>query len=322
MECFIDKKKFSLRSDYFYFISPMGLGDTMMLCGLKNAVEQKFHGKIYFFIKPSHEVIMKMYDLHDYQVVDMRDFDLKQLGKISGSPALGKLFVAHPIYTQNNELLNEFRKKEYSFIEFYEKFLGLDGEISFQSPKVYPELSSEIRNRLPQNFDKLILLAPEANSSKIENLSFFSEIISKAKKQGYVVLINVTDLDNILDGTYYLPLSLSDTVALSTLCKEVHSVRSGLCDLIVGKCRKLTVYYNDKNNQRRYTLKQFPYHKNVKEKIIQGHRNIFNIISIRKKKNKIYYKFLGGFPLLKIQVNKNIKKIYLFNIFPIIKIIN
>ena len=58
--------------DKFYFISPFGLVDTLMLCGLQKAFEAQNNSKIHFIIKHSHEIVMKLYNIKDYTIVSMK----------------------------------------------------------------------------------------------------------------------------------------------------------------------------------------------------------------------------------------------------------
>ena len=39
-----------IKKNVMYFLSPYGLGDTMILCGFKDALEKKYNCKIHFFI--------------------------------------------------------------------------------------------------------------------------------------------------------------------------------------------------------------------------------------------------------------------------------
>ena len=42
----VDLFQFAPNPAFFYFLSPWGLGDPMVLCGLKRAIEKKLGGPI------------------------------------------------------------------------------------------------------------------------------------------------------------------------------------------------------------------------------------------------------------------------------------
>ena len=99
----------SLRLDKhkFYFVSPCGLGDTMIICGLKQALEKKLGGKIHLIIKASHVIIMKMYKIKDYTVFSAQNrlnqffcenSLFQELGNRTPIPEKGKIYMANPIF--------------------------------------------------------------------------------------------------------------------------------------------------------------------------------------------------------------------------------
>ena len=65
-----------IKKNVMYFLSPYGLGDTMILCGFKDALEKKYNCKIHFLIKSSHKIVMDMYKINDFDIIDMDKVDL------------------------------------------------------------------------------------------------------------------------------------------------------------------------------------------------------------------------------------------------------
>ncbi|MCR5506946.1 MAG: hypothetical protein K6F04_03815 [bacterium] len=97
-----------LEKSKMYFLLPYGLGDTMILCGLKSALEEKYGAKIHFLIKESHKIVMDMYKLKDFSIIDISKVDLFLLGDATPEPAKGKIFVAHPeFHKELSYLFNE-----------------------------------------------------------------------------------------------------------------------------------------------------------------------------------------------------------------------
>ena len=59
-----------LDPDKYYILLSAGCGDTLVYLGLRRYMEQRWGGTFHFLIRRSHEVIMKMYGVDDYDVLD------------------------------------------------------------------------------------------------------------------------------------------------------------------------------------------------------------------------------------------------------------
>ena len=114
------------------FVCPAGLGDTLILCGLRRAIEKKYNVSIHYFIKPTQEIVMKMYGIKDYSIKIFDTEELVKLSNINSDIKVGEYFVAHPFYMLNgNELLIDFYEFRISFIDMYKKAFGLDNNVEF-----------------------------------------------------------------------------------------------------------------------------------------------------------------------------------------------
>lgn len=88
--------KNKLNKNLFYFLCSAGIGDTLLICGLRYALEEKLNGKLHFLIPASHEILMEMYGFSDYTLVTWEGCNLEKVSDMTPGPAKGRIFVAHP----------------------------------------------------------------------------------------------------------------------------------------------------------------------------------------------------------------------------------
>lgn len=263
------------KKDQYNFLSPYGLGDTMMLCGFAKSWEAKNKGKIHFIIKPSHEVVMKMYGFTNYTTAQ---FDLKlckKLGKSVQNPQLGKLFVAHPIFIKTSQpILKQFESLSIDFKELYSRFLDVDVN-AFKIYENIPKMTSSFRQKIEaiSSLDKIILFSPTANSVKSFPQSFWENLCCQLTKDGFSIISNVINPNDAVYGTHYLPMTTDEVVALAHACHSVYSLRSGLCDIIGRKTKNLTVFYDNQNTLFLYGLNKLLNRENIVEEVVNPYEN-------------------------------------------------
>lgn len=228
-------------------VSPIAIGDTMILAGFKKEIEKKFKVSLLYIIKPQYVSIMEMYGIRDYKIVpnmDSIDWDLVE--DKADTPQIGKLYFGHPTFYQEYQSLYDslrYKRLDINFLTFFKKFLNLPAQAEFKLPITPPTLSAEGKNAIENMpLDKVVLFFPEAASCPELPLEFWIEKIQKVKQQGYHVFINSKEKYDIED-TANIFLSVKDTIALACQCHAVYSLRSGMCDVIAPFCKNLTVYY-------------------------------------------------------------------------------
>lgn len=297
-----------LNKNEYYLLSPCGLGDTMALCGFKDALEKKLDGKVNFIIKKSHEVVLKMYGYDNYII---ENFSLNDLEKIKNTkqPQKGKLYIAHPIYTTNKESLNKFTNLNITFLEFYREFLGLNENTEYKYPIYYPELSEDLKKNLEKiaPLNKIILLAPEATSVPKIDVSQWNNLIKELKKQGFVVVLNSIKPNKKLSGAIHIPMTIDDAVALGISCAGIYSTVSGFCNLVFKKQKNMNIYYPNKYFYDLYNFKKTYNDFYIKESIC-----------FEPKYTRVL--LFGKISIIKIiQKSPTIKLYLLFDILPIFK---
>ena len=239
------------------------IGDTYILCALKSQIEAKYEAPIHYIIKPSHEIVMKMYGITNYTIFDMDSYIIPYVKDyikdplflewflwdyynsfISSVPAVNNLFI---VSETNSFFANYYNKhNDYfkSFIHYWAIAVGLDiNKIDIINTNInVPEsLIAKIGNI---DFNKTILLAPEARSDRMFNKHIWDTICQNLKQKGFIVYENVLDIKNHINGAISLNVTPEELVAFGMNCHSVISIRSGLCDLLSSKGKNLYVLYS------------------------------------------------------------------------------
>lgn len=89
----------------------------------------------------------------------------------------------------------------------------------------------------------IVLLAPDAATAVELPIALWEQIVEVLKEEGYKVVVNSQKykFDNI-PSTFELNLSLEEIVWLGYNCAYVFSLRSGLCDALVGIGERLYAF--------------------------------------------------------------------------------
>lgn len=313
-------------------IGPYGFGDTIILCGFKEALEDYYKAEVNYIIKPEHEVLMKLYDITNYS---LRYFDEKDLEKIANKNSEIKInceFVAHPNYLNDDKkLLKSFLDYEISFIDLFRNTLGLPDDAMFQSPKKVPQISQDLQNELNKiaPLEKIILFSPESFSTKRIN-RFYLEDMVEGLQEGYVVVSSVLDKDETVKGSIYVDLTFEDALAVAINCSKVFAVRSGFVDVLIKYRKDISIIYPEPKTHKLYSLKKLGYDE-ITEMVATGsslkkygpifqaedkgnerlYRICLTLLRVKKKRDKVKY-CVFGIPVWIIKTKANYKKYYLF----------
>lgn len=248
-----------LEQDKYYFLSPFGIGDTLILCGFKKEIERKLNGRICLIIKPSHKIIMDMCNIKDFILLEsdarytLASEELKMLSAKYPYPIKGQIYVAHYLlHPQFKDIIEQQSiKKIFTFLDCYRYFLGLDWstELCFST-----DLSRvKMKCQLDVDCKKTVLLIPEAHSVGTIQKKFWQELADYVKSQN-LVPITATNAEYKITGVKNINISLDELVALTLNCHSVYTIRNGLCDLINFK-ENLWVIYPDVNTYNFNRLK-------------------------------------------------------------------
>lgn len=248
--------KFCMEEDYAYIISPFGLGDTFILCMLKDAIEDRYGVTVKYVIKPSHVAILEMFG-YEYVIGEYLTEELYDIAQNNKIIKAGRLYVAHPHFCAKN-IENAFFEHKIDFLQMYLCTLGLDNGEKL-TPKIdYPDVSNElIRKIYPLKVEDVILFAPEMTSCAslqdrppMEWLKTYEAFEDKTR-----IVVNSRNKNCPGYQGRYVDLTLSELISLAVNCNKVISVRSGLCDLIYPKVKKMIILYANVDVWMNYSLK-------------------------------------------------------------------
>lgn len=312
-----------LQNDKYYFLCVAGLGDTMLACGFRKAFEEKYNGKIHFLIKKSQEIVMKMYQITDFTIINMDKLDLIGIGTQTPSPAKGQIFPAHPCYIPSlKSFFNPiyFQYSNVRFKDWFLQFLKLDKDAQFEEPTNYPVMSDNFKAKVNKiaPVEKIVMFCPEATSVLPLDEIFWEYKAKEMAAQGYTVISNVTKPRKCVTGTVYLEMTTEEAVTLAMECSAVYSLRSGFCDLIYKKGKDLNVYYTNHAAYYIFNLNVLFSRNDINEFIdnyglerkILAEQNGFKISEIS----------LFNLPILKIVNDFEQTQMYLFGSIPLMKI--
>ncbi len=326
------------KKDCYNFISPYGLGDTLMLCGFHKAWEEKNKGKIHFIIQPSHEIVMKMYGIKNYTLLKFEREEIrKNLNQIKASekPTIGHIYLAHPLYhPEMDVLIKIWYDKKITFKELYTEFLQIDKNTKFEMPLNYPELTPQTEQKYGtiKELSNSVIVCPEAKSVRMFEEHYWQKIVKQYLKKGYRILCNCLDGKNLIKGCEKIAPPLEELLAIAPFCHQIISLRSGVCDLLAMGGAKQVVYYSSEEGKKQYSLKYIAPSKNIKELIspkqerkTNNHIKIYlfgfiPFLKIKEKAEKRHILLFGAIPLYKIRRKEAYVKHYLFGFLPIFKL--
>lgn len=242
-----------------YLLSPFGLGDTAILCGLKSEIEKAYQEQVILVVKESHETILKMYEIEEYETYKNCRFDsnsnlLKIISDSVKFPQKGKLYVAHYDWSPKRRLLHiQDGNLFFGMLDFYKGFLGLTWECDFRYPRQVPRsifVEDQLKIKLKLKginapLNKICLLIPEVHSLSPLPVKYWCDLAEKVKDDGLIPVTSVCSEDFEIPGIKNVSLTLQELITFSMLSAKVISMRSGLCDLIWPKGKDLYVVYPD-----------------------------------------------------------------------------
>ncbi len=274
-----------MRNDALYMIVPYGIGDAIILCGLKNSIEAQYGMKVIPVIKPSHEIVVRVYGITDYQIMVLGEKELHRISKKNPTPVPGEYFVAHPAFA-NKQLDNAFLNHEIGFVDMFCRHLGIEeglkiDKLLFDPKDVAAINEDELQGKIGiSDYKKVLLVAPELKSaSEAERVQdeWFERIIKDYENRGYKVIVNADAHRNYYEKQV-VDLSLDELAYLGTRVGKIIAARSGFCDLVYGYASDMEIFYPNKAFYDLFNMKQI--FANVNTKVSE------NIVSISEQLTK------------------------------------
>lgn len=269
------------KKDAYNLVLHKHLGDVFYAIGLKKEFEKTYGAKLHFIVRPQHEFLMKIYGIRDYSVYDLdscvrKNFNLVDWYFKGVKPTSNQLNGLDDLFFQAmfpgvpvakgepficDNLINGFLDYDKYWCFRWAKNIGIDDDFKFLIPKNNITLSETAKKALKKiaPIEKIVLFAPEAATALEFAPEFWNIIAEQVHKKGYTIIVNSKRYKiNHGISAFDLGLSLQDVVALGLNCAYVFSLRSGLCDVLVGAGERLYAFY-PAQLRREYKSLEFPF---------------------------------------------------------------
>lgn len=254
---FSDEIEGLCKNDCFNILLIRHLGDIFYCLLLRKEFERHYKAPVHFIIEPRYEFLMQLCDCSNYSVYPIGRWirgmgGVNQIGNISeirnwitAQPKLGRPIILEKRFLEGTHLVTFLRRfKQYHCFRWrYE--MGLPYAFLYSLPKGKIPMSErameELRKIAP--LDKIILLAPDTVTMKGFPVAFWNILADFFHSHGYTLIVNSSKY-KIHHGitTHSLGLNFRNIVALGLSCAYVFSVRSGLCDVLVGIGKRLYAF--------------------------------------------------------------------------------
>ena len=259
-------RSLAVKGKYNLFLF-MHLGDDFIRLNVKNLFEEQY-GKMHFIIQPNEVFLMKIFGIEeaDYTIFDYKAF-LSAIVSHKPYDAVIRDYVYfaiventvvsvpntdEPFICWGNNFCSckeyeEAYGKVVDIFSFIKSCLGIinNSKIDFSAVK-FPSISAELKRKLFEHEVKVenaVLFLPEARSDMMLDKRIWEELALKIRRMGFVVLENIADAENHINGCLDLHLSLIELVAFVVSCRAIFSLRSGLCDIFAYRGNDLYVFW-------------------------------------------------------------------------------
>ena len=250
------------KKDQYNIMLNYHIGDTFVTMSFYKELQESLQKPIHFFVNPSQEIVMKLYNYKNYTIINLDNFINPYIKKYFKDKIKYEYFkfsvfehffkdelcLNIPILISSKRILCSNIIKQYgkskNFLHELTYRLGLNIEkVDFNIN--YPTLSEEAENKIKiiAPLNKIVLFAPEARSDYMFDKKFWNILAKKIMQQGFIIIENITNQENHIEGAINIDLKLEDVIALGYSCHSVFAIRSGLTDVLAGKGKDLYVLY-------------------------------------------------------------------------------
>ncbi len=307
---FKDKVSRVCKPDHYNCVLNWHMGDIFIQLSLLPQFKQVYPGEWHFIIRPGHECLMEMFGIDNYSTVDFSEIFALADGMSERDAWEKDIFSVIFCCVPNKNDAFVFSANAFGVHDCYigncRMYHGnLFGVATSKMPLVIKKmpvsdsLAAKIRGIAP--IEKICLFAPESQAIKVKGKkreieAFWQQLAAEMISRGYSIVVNA-HFDNVcIPGTVNLDLTLAELIELGTWCHSVHSVRSGLCDVLAFRGKDLYVY----NNFARYTdffniNSYWELPSEVNEIITFGKKSKIRLIAtlLSEKLSCLYYKYIA-----------------------------
>lgn len=259
--------------DRYYFYCCAGLGDTLITLSIHDKLEEKYGDSIVYLLKKTHSFIAEMYGVENYIELSNKEIMRFVEKSLFRTPRKGSVYAAHPclhpeLFYFFQPIKDQFSTKK--FLPWLYEFFDLNFDYNVKLPLKYPTMDEGLRKRIEKigPLDRVALISPEATSMTKISGNFWEDLVKELKDRGLYPISNVIDSRNTIKGSKYIPLTSKEAFIVGCNVKEVHSVRSGLCDLLFERGKDLYVYYPTHRAYHLYCMNDMFSREDINERII------------------------------------------------------
>lgn len=261
LEKFYEQVKKLCKTDEYNLVLHKHLGDIFYAVSLREEFERHTGRKLHFIVRPDHVFLLRMLGATNYSVCAFQW--MERIARTAEYPWLPPaahashrfdvivkdVFLSIPVLGEPFILDGE-QVHFYLFGCYWCRLWSnnLLGRTDFQYPVPRGEvpMSSEgekILSSLAPS-EKIILLAPDAATATELPVEIWDALAEEFSKKGYTAIVNSKKYHiKHTTSAFDLGLSLPDVIALGQRCAYVFSLRSGLCDVLVGIGKRLYAIY-------------------------------------------------------------------------------
>lgn len=261
---FYNKINSFAKKDFYNVLLYMHLGDDFYRLLILSENRDKF-SNIHFIIPKSRVFLLELFNFDNYTIFDVNEYLNKFLEnkyeedfvyetykfefikhQITSFPQKEEVFTIQD-WNINYRYFNKIKKVR-TIVDYTRACLGIKnytGKTKLHY-RISPKDEMEFLNKFSLNNDlkRIILIAPEARSDENFTTGMWKLIVSNLIKSGYIVVENIMNKQNHIDGAINLDLSLKELILLAQNCKAIISIRSGFCDVIANSGKRLYVLYS------------------------------------------------------------------------------
>ena len=302
----IQLEELIIDSHKYYIFFPKHYGDTFAAVGFVRWFEKSVNGKVVCLIRPDQELIMRLFEIDEYEMIDFNYKDKTvnaQLARLSDQcpiPRKGGIFVAWHVERCHRE--NKYTKQGRVMIHRMEHigwlFCAPSPLLSvFQAPTArWITVSDKFRKRLTEiaPLGKIVLFSPCSHSWNYPGWEeyirpFWEEEDKKWTKQGFKVVVSSIDPVDF-PGAIHLPMSMEEALWLGIHCHYVVARRSGYIDLLFSFREEATIIYPSYDEYSSGNINGF-FNKNFHEIIMPDMAEQEEKRKKRKKEDEIEKKW-------------------------------
>jgi ADP-heptose:LPS heptosyltransferase len=258
------KKSLKLKKDQLALLCPHGIGDTYYTCSLLPAFQKKNPQiRIILLVKKGHLGVAKMFNLKNTKIVGgwVPQIHFMTIHRfIFGTPSKltpSKIYFANPFFLSPGTHLQNFGKPGHTTPSVFKGMFGLSLNTKLSKLKVPKGTRLETKKILKKEkikTQKLVTIAPEANSIPEITNHFWDSLVTRLIDRGYSVVIignkyTHPKAKNLVFNISFLHevYKFLDFISLS---KAFISLRSGVCDLtLTSRTKRVFIYPNIKRNK-------------------------------------------------------------------------